>query len=120
MRMKVSLRYLHSPDLPNLADDTPADPDCFCILIQAMVGPTDGPGEESFDFLVCTPKWLQEELGKAPYVLGRFHLLIPQYDFQVIRIAIEKICSEIDAPDWSSAAAMLGRHGKWEFEDYKA
>lgn len=29
--------------------------DAFCVFIRALVGPAGAPGEESFDFNVCSP-----------------------------------------------------------------
>lgn len=116
--MKVLLQSLHSPDLPDLKKNIPPDPKHFCILVQAMIGPEEGEGEESFDILLCTPSWLAENLDTNAYTWGRFYLFVPKYDFAIVWKAVENICSGIDVPDWDSAAAVLSQYGKWEFENY--
>lgn len=116
--MKVSLRSLHSPDLSNLETAAPLNPEHFGILVQAMIGPIDKKGEESFDILVCTPSWLAENTSSDTYTWGKHYLFVSKYEFTTIYQAIEQLCSSIDTPDWSSAAMALGQYGKWEFENY--
>lgn len=45
-----------SPDPKTLAED----PASFVFGVQMLVGPADGPGEESFELTVCSPEWLAE------------------------------------------------------------
>ena len=117
--MKAALRQLHSPDLPDLENGSPPDPEHFCILVQAIVGPDDEEDvRESFDFLLCTPSWLADDLGATPYVWGRHHLLMARYDPATLTEAVTSIVSEAEGPDWDAVAAVLSRYGKWEFEDY--
>lgn len=56
--MKAAIRQLHSPDIDDLKCWSPAEPECFGFLLQALVGPSDGEGEEPFDFVVCSPNGL--------------------------------------------------------------
>lgn len=118
--MRAVLRELHSPDLPDLEQGAPPDPERFCILVQAFVGPADEEDvRESFDFLLCTPSGLADELTAKPYVWGRHYLLVPRYDFPTVTEAVTKICDEAEGADWDAVAGLLGRYGKWEFEDYQ-
>lgn len=117
--MKLELLRLHSPDTLNLQYYEPEYPDCFCILVQAIVGLKGKPGEESFDFLVCTPNWLASKVSEAGYVFGRHYLFLLRYDYNLILQAIEKLCAQAEGQDWETIANYLGRYGKWEFEDYK-
>jgi Immunity protein 8 len=118
--VRAVLRELHSPDLPDLEHGAPPDPERFCILVQAFVGPADEEDvRESFDFLLCTPAWLVDELGGKPYVWGRHYLFVARYDFPAVMQAVTKICEDAEGPDWDAVAGILSRYGKWEFEDYQ-
>jgi len=80
--MKASLKRLHSPDVYNLEDFTPSDPDDFAFLLQAFFGSDDGPGDESFDIMVSTPRWLEYEVREHNGILmGRHYLIIDHYNF---------------------------------------
>lgn len=112
------IRRLHSPDLFDMQSERPEDPEQFCILVQAMIGPAGEIGEESFDFVVCTPKWLAQSLRKDDYVFGRHYLLVEYYDYDIIFSALISLCQGITGSSWRQVAEQLGRYGKWEFEDY--
>jgi hypothetical protein len=119
MTIRAQLRRLHSPDVFDLEHYMPEDAEVFGILVQAMIGPQEGVGEESFDFLVCTPHWLATQVLNRGYVLGRHYLFLSRYDYGVLRQAIQDVCDQAHGEDWQSVAAYLGRFGHWEFEDYK-
>ncbi len=116
--IRVQLKYLHSPDVFDLQDYNPSDPENFRIIVQAMIGAVGENFEESFDFIVCTPKWLNESIGSQKYLFGRHHLLVTRYDYEVILKAITTLCTQVNDSDWQIVAQKLGRFGKWEFEDY--
>lgn len=118
--MRAVLRRLHSPDVYDLEGWTPPDPSCFAVLVQAFVGPQGAEGEESFDFVVCTPEWLREKHGRDAVVLGRHHIILFEYDFDRLRGAIENVVRSAEGRDWKEVARLIARHGKWEFEDYAA
>lgn len=118
--MIPELRRLHSPDLPDMQSMHPDDPELFCILVQALIGPRGAAGEESFDFTVCTPKWLAQSLLKYKYTFGRHHLIVEYYDYNIIFGAINSLCQRTSGANWHEIAERLGRYGKWEFEDYVA
>ena len=118
--MLPALKYLHSPDILDLPDDyLPPDPACFGFLLQAMFGPADGPGEESFDMMVCTPSWFAQKLRTAGGILsGRHYLFVEKYDIPRITEFIIKCAERCSGKTWTEVAEKLGRLGKWEFEDY--
>ncbi len=115
---KAALRRLHSPDAPDLGSYTPVDLRRFGILVQAMIGPKGEQGEESFDFLVCTPAWLADQIASQGYEFGRHYLFVSRYDPELITRVLHELCDRASGPDWDSVAQYLGRYGKWEFEDY--
>ena len=112
------LRRLHSPDLLDMQSASPENPEDFCLLVQAMIGPVDDVGEESFDFMVCTPKWLAHSLMEKKFIFGRHYLLVARYDYGVILETIKSLCQSIDGSTWKEVGERLSRYGKWEFEDY--
>jgi hypothetical protein len=59
--MRAQIRHLHIPDMDPAF--VPEDPERFAFLVQMLAGPGDGPGEESFEFTVSTPGWLQQRVS---------------------------------------------------------
>jgi hypothetical protein len=116
--MRAVLRRLHSPDVHDLETWVPEGGACFGLLVQALVGPQDGEGEESFDFTVCSPEWLARKHGGDAVVFGRHHLFLLDYNFEKVRRAIESIVDSVEGNDWQEIASKIARYGKWEFEDY--
>ena len=108
------LRYLHSPDLvePNL----PSDPSNCIVLVQALIGPDNGPGEESFDFCVVTPTHLAE--GNGPQ-WGRGLLIVKSFDWSVVREMIEKRLLSAARDTWQNVGAELNKELLWEFDNYR-
>ncbi len=116
--MKATIRRFHSPDVEDLNSWSPRTPACFGFLLQVLVGPQDAEGEESFDFIVCTPDWLKERHGDEAVVLGRHYILLFKYDFDLVRKAITEIVEKAAGNNWREVASKIARYGRWEFEDY--
>jgi hypothetical protein len=116
--MRASIRRLHSPDVDDLRTWKPPDPECFGVLIQMLVGPEGDIGEESFDFLVCTPKWLLAEHGRDAVIFMRHYVIVFTFDYHRLSAALEELVAQSIGSDWEAIASLLGRHGAWEFEDY--
>ena len=116
--MKPAIRRFHSPDVSDLASYEPKDPTAFGVLVQILVGPRDEVGEESFDVVVCSPKWLEAQLEAGEVRSVRHHLMTLQYDWPEIEGAMRKLVDECEAETWAEVALKLGRLGRWEFEDY--
>lgn len=119
--MKAELKYLHSPDIGNLSLEnySPENPDNFSLFIQAMIGPLGEEGEESFNFLVCTPKRLTSELEDNGFLFGKAYLFVREYNYKVIHKTIKDLCDRIYGDNWNVIAQKLSRFGHWEFEDYQ-
>jgi hypothetical protein len=116
--MRAFLRRLHSPDVEDLESYRPERPDEFGFLLQIFAGPEDGQGEESFDVVVCTPRWLERKHGRQDVVVGRHHLIVFEYDYDRLVKVIELYCESSEGKSWRDVAQKLSRLGKWEFEDY--
>ena len=117
--MRAELRRLHSPDVHDLESYCPEEPDNFGFLLQAMIGPAGGQGEESFDIVVCTPQWLKRNHDEREIVLGRDHLIVFRYDYKRLENFITGFVTGCDGRSWGDLAQQLSRLGKWEFEDYR-
>ncbi|MCW6005384.1 immunity 8 family protein [Micromonospora sp. CPCC 205371] len=115
--MKAIIRNIHSPDI-DLTSGQVEDSLNFSLLIQLIVGPADGPGEESFDVVVCTPAWIAHAVKEHGPLIGRHYLITDRYD--IVRIAnyLRQYIESLEADTWQGLAEKIGRIGKWEFEDY--
>lgn len=116
--MKAELKRLHSPDIYDLENYQPEDPEVFGFLLQAMVGPEGNEGEESFDIEVCTPRWLERTYGMDEVVVGRHHLIVREYNYHRMVCVIKDYLRDCSGESWSEVAGKISRLGKWEFEDY--
>lgn len=118
--MKPLLKEIRSLELEDsLINYWPGEADNFGSWVRAMIGPEDQEGAESFDMLVCTPKWLQNELENNGPLLGRGTIIISEYNYDEIVNCIEKAISQCYADDWPGIAKKLSRISFWEFDDYQ-
>ena len=114
MRAKVKGIWSDDP----LWDSSQESPDSFCVHVRVLVGPVDGPGEESFDLLVCNPSYLSEQLGDEDVIPGRHYLFTKNLNKSIIENYLRKYIEGIEQPTWEQIAERVGRIGHWEFEDY--
>ncbi|WP_339507057.1 immunity 8 family protein [Pseudomonas sp. EA_15y_Pfl1_P102] len=117
--MKAELKRVHSPDIYNLESYHPECSDNFGFLLQAMIGPAGEDGEESFDIEVCTPKWIEKNLGEDEILLGTHYLIVREYNYQKIVHAIEKFLLDCSGANWIEVSRKVSRLGLWEFEAYE-
>lgn len=115
--MKAEIRRFHSPDIWDLSAHKPDDPEVFGFLLQVFAGPKNGSGEESFDVVVCSPRWLARELAEG-IRWGRHHLVRNRYDWLSLEHFIRAQFEAVDGDTWQEVAEQLGRFARWEFEDY--
>lgn len=113
--VQAQLRSLFSPDADPLDQFVPDGP--FGILVMAMIGPVEGPGEESFDFMLCTPDWFASNM-KADFMSGRHYVFAKEFDYSRLRSFVDDYCAKCSGKTWTEVAGKLARLGKWEFEDY--
>jgi hypothetical protein len=117
--MRAKLKELHSLNIDDLEHWSP-DGDSFGFLLQAMIGPANGPGYESFDIVVCTPDWFADhEMANATIRSGHHTLFVKAYDYRQIRAFIERAVHAVEADTWSQIAERLSWLGLWEFANYR-
>ena len=97
-----------------------ADPSNDGVWLRLMIGPADGPGEESFDILVCTPAWLSREVKSHGPQIGRHHLVVETMVLSDVADFLRRVVESVEGDDWSDVGSKLSRLGRWEFEDYRA
>jgi hypothetical protein len=114
--MRATVRRFHSPDLQDLAVDKPADPEKFGMLVQMLVGPADGPGEESFDVLVCIPSRLADLVEKGP-IIARHHLVVSRWNWKEIEGFLRAQVARCEAETWAEIGNCIARVDQWEFEE---
>lgn len=115
--MKAEIKSFHSPDI-DINNFFPEFVDKFGFLLQVLVGPQNFPGEESFDFLVCTPKWLMEKYNHSEVIFGTSFIIVFEYDIKKILNRIERLIVSFDEENWSQLANQIAKYGRWEFEGY--
>lgn len=116
--MRAVVHGFHSPDA-DLETFVPEDPEDVSLLVQIMAGPEGKQGEESFDVVVCTPRWLAQRVREEGPIIGRDHLIVERWDTTRVRRYLTDAVESHEAPTWPELAAKIGRIGKWEFEDYR-
>ena len=84
-----------------------------------IVGSSDGPGEESFDVQVCTPRWLERWVRENGPRVGRHFLIIEHWHAPAVLSFLKKIVENCSGPTWDVVAEQVSRIGFWEFEDYR-
>ena len=116
-KIKPTLKRLHSPDVFDLKKPLLDEGNPFCVLVQAMFGPENADGEESFDVMVCNQKWVEQKTAEG-YFSSRYHLVVTHFDITEIEAYLESSAKECVGESWDEVAKKLGKIGKWEFEDY--
>jgi hypothetical protein len=117
--MKAEIKYLHSPDIPELETFQPQINDDFGFLLQMFVGEKGKEGEESFDMMVCTPKWLMSNHSQDEILFGLHYVIVFEYNYRRICEQLTNFVDNINAQSWHEIGEKIGTIGKWEFQDYK-
>ena len=117
--MKAKLHHLISADVDERVF-WPDEEDNFSFSVQALVGPDGEPGEESFNFQVCTPKWISTKMFNRDFgdfgVFGKNLIIVKEYNWDEIKKMVSDLCSRTTGKDWAEVAGKLSRFGQWEFE----
>ncbi|WP_329135383.1 immunity 8 family protein [Streptomyces sp. NBC_01476] len=115
--MRASVRHFISADV-DLDDFRPSDPEDFAFLIQALIGPSDGEGEESLQFVVCTPRNMERQVEREGGITwGRGLVIVNSPKMPKILDFLKRSIERPERNSWSELAAYLGKFGVIEFED---
>lgn len=116
--MKARIRSISSPDI-DIQGYVSGDSQNDGFLLTVYAGPGDGPGEESFDVLVCTPAWLGALVRRDGPQVGRHRLIVEPMDIEVAIGFLRRTFESVEGATWREVAEKLARIGHWEFEDYQ-
>jgi hypothetical protein len=117
--VKAELRSLLTVDHEPISTAQPEGA-AFRVSLRALVGPLGLPGEESFDFDVCSPAWLMAEADSGSIIEGRFLLIARDFDAQRIEKYVRQRIEEALGKDWPEVAGKIARWAHWEFEEYRS
>ncbi|MFI9406433.1 Imm8 family immunity protein [Nocardia sp. NPDC052316] len=112
--MKAELKRIHSPDVDLDKGPVPTD----SLFVQLMIGPVDGPGEESFDLMMCTPGAQDMVVDPSDPDSSRYLLVLERIDPALLERYVEDFLRNIEQPTWRELALQIGQFAKWEFHDY--
>ncbi|WP_165463086.1 immunity 8 family protein [Atlantibacter sp.] len=117
--MKAILRgiWVDSADY-SLENYQPEEKDCFILLVNLKIGPTDEEGINYFHLNICTPEWLCKHQWLPE--LMRHTLLVRKYDLDEITKTITDYIDQCEGEDWMEIAQKLSRVFAWEYEDYQS
>ncbi|TJZ99268.1 Imm8 family immunity protein [Actinacidiphila oryziradicis] len=115
--MRAQIRHLLTPDI-DPTTFAPEDPERFMFVVQLLAGPCDGEGEESFQFIVCTPGWLQDRVSREGPMPGVYHVIVGSFDWPALETFFQRLVSQCAGADWNEVATKLSRHGLYEFADW--
>ena len=108
----ISLTTTQHDDLRSFVPD----PGPLMLGVRALVGPSDGPGEESFGLTVCEPDWLASQLTKG-FRWAHAILVVATWDPEVVERAVRDLVLHAEGADWDEVAGKLARYMHWEFSD---
>ena len=107
--MRAALRSIDSYDVDDLATWQPDGPN-FAVMMRLLVGPSDGPREESFDVVVCTGGWLAS-MAKSNPRSARYHTVVDSFDWPALRLHFEQQVEACTGQNWVEVAQQLSRIG---------
>ena len=117
--MRAALRTIEFQPEPSTLSGDPAE---FSFVARLVIGPSDAPGEESFDVTVCTPEWLSAASRRAGGIYdARHHVVVnlDEFNQRALREWLTSRVHDAEADNWPQFGQLLGRLGQWEFEDYQ-
>jgi hypothetical protein len=118
--MRARLKGLVSPDVADLEDWLPDEPDRFGFYLQVSIGPADAEGEEGFGSTVCSPQWFAQRLNGADVICGEHTMLMRRYDYGALVRYVERRCHRCVGETWVDIVNELRLFGQYEFDGYRS
>lgn len=117
--MRAHVLGFGSPDLEH-GSTVPADPDDAAVLVELEVAEEGVSGADLFGVTVCTPTWLARRVREGGPLHLRHRLVVARFAWQNSCDVVQRMFESEEADTWDDLVLELGRHGAWEFEDYRA
>jgi len=118
--MRAILKEFYSLDIDMpLVEFYPEKHNNFGFWARMIIGEKEIGGEESFDILICTPKWLLNNHAKNEIIFGKHHLIVFEYNYHNIYKKLKYTVENTEGNDWNEIGLKLGAIANWEFEDYR-
>ena len=116
--MQVEIKRFQSPDIEDLSNYAPQEADNFSFLLEVLIGIQGKEGEESFNFEICTPKWLLNNFKKNDIIIGKNYIIVFEYNFKKLSQTIKELIDNCTGNSWDEIANKICRFSHWEFENY--
>ena len=97
----------------------PKEEDNFCFNFQFTVGEGGVDFGDSYQILICTPKWIMENERDKEIINMRHRLIVFEYNLEKIVSYVKKYIARCSGQNYDEIAPKIGRLGFWEFEDYQ-
>lgn len=94
----------------------PDDPKNFMIAAQVDIGPAGKVCSDYFQFIVCTPSWLREEVYLSLPLIRKGQMLVSIYDYNEVYSELEKFVTSCKADNWQEVIKRLCSSLLWEYE----
>jgi hypothetical protein len=115
--MRAELKGMHSPDV-DLADPA-AVRAADDVLVQLMIGPVGGAGEEAFDLVVRASSGSAQDASGRGFRMADHALVLDRIDTAEVRRYIVDFLRDLEGPTWDALARAIGRIARWEFAGYR-
>jgi hypothetical protein len=105
--VRAVVKGFEGPDGEEPGSYVSPDPFDDSFWLRMLVGPSGGPGEESFDVLVCTPAWLARAVVEHGPQIGRHRLVVERLDLPAAEAFLRRQIERLEAATWDELAGKL-------------
>jgi hypothetical protein len=92
----------------------PKSPSHFGIILYLFIGPEDGPCEELFQILVCSPSWFEKHEMAIPFRSGHAYLFAKSWDWLSVEAYLREYVASFESESWVKCGLRLARVFDWE------
>ncbi len=117
--MRSEIKDISSSDVDQLLEHyKPEEEDNFGFILIIDIGIVGEEGADMFQLMLCTPKWLIENMKDDEFVFGYSYMIVFEYDYEKIYKKLEETFC-IEGENWDEIGNKLNLYASWEFFDYK-